>query len=1508
GEKVYAHAASEDLEVQGVFDAHSIDQIQSMYPEAEVYMIDEPGLVFVQDGQIVGATMGLQRDADNPSPLMTKSHVDRIVELFGQAYIPIPEREHYISELAAEAEAEQAAAPQRLSQRWDSLPESERMLVIRQAGYVDGWQQPTEKAEGLAQTAWDDIQTEDKEALLHSWTGVLPDQQILDVQARRSRLESMAGELLESNLDAEAKGDIENALANARNLTSGLEHDQYYAELEEVLQGHQERLQQMQAGEQELSQAGSLEDAAAQDPATLEQIVADAGLKVNKTTTNRGKPVWQVSGNTYEHKDLLKRLGGRFYKPKKAWSFFDGDPTQRIARAIAGLESPGRGADEGVSADTGPADGSPETVLEQYREREDARADERVHPEDYEGHVSQDTRGLIERGLQFGMPQQVVREQIQDVGMVSRAYQENKPLFILANEPGTGKTFVIGGAIREIRRQNPQQPIIWVTVNQGLVDQIGSDLVDYGLQGVSFVTYDQLSRGTSNINWQDAVVFWDEAHSVKNALGSKRGKLARQLMGQAKMNVYSSATPFENPVEAGYLEPSGVFAPLGGFLNFAKMYGASTRKIETPRGTQEIPYWSGGRPEDAAAARQWFVKQGVFTQRSKRIDPSRVSTVFFREDVDQQYVDLYQKVEQAFETALEDLEHQTGGEQTNYSAQLAMRRVNTLKRLLEGAKLPAAIRRIQENLDQGKQVVLFTETKAQRKLGLSEQEYSKMLDDMSRWQADRRLGGGPPPHSRVDMALASAFREHGIDFTLPSVVQEIAKHFGQDRVALYTGDVTPAKANYNLDAWKAGERPILVATMAKGGTGLSLHPQQEGQERVQVGLNLPWKATGVDQVSGRLARYGLRSNVGIEWLFAGNLQIEQQIATRVGQRMQDMGASVQGLSLEGAERLANWDFENVQNVRVGGRSVLESREGRAEDIYDKAERMSRLETKPEDTSGDFFQTPYMVSALMTRLAAVRSRELVLEPSAGRGRLLEFLPQGAQVSAVEQRADNYQYLQSIGDQFSSATFRQGDFLQLAQDLPQADVVLMNPPFSRAAGQGWQDAAHVRQAYDKLKENGRLVAVMGEGSFFRQDAQSADFRDWLDEVGATVMTLPEGTFRTSGTDVRSRLLVIDKDGQSGRSDLNLESLDDIREAEGWFPPRQQETQEPGPGDVSYLRPQEATEKGVSAQALSRALQRKMQDNLSQETLDSIHVVQSVQELPVQLYGILAEDQTLDTPALFYDREVYLVADNIPSLAYGLNLSLGHELFHMGLDNMREDYANRFGGNVSRASREVEQVLEQVADEFSGQVDALLQPPEYDARGNLLRPAGDYYDAYGHLDPATARRKAAEEYLAFNQNAFGDTRWHDRYISALRRFLRAVLNRLGQPLKLSKAEIRDFLQKASQSLRQEPVRQRAAGREVTESDIAPAYQRTDELAAEVAPTFYSQMQSVLADKLPNRGSPRQMATQIKNMAKKGQFKQEELDWSGVEAWLESMDNDTRVTKDQVLDYLRANEIRVE
>jgi predicted RNA methylase len=902
-----------------------------------------------------------------------------------------------------------------------------------------------------------------------------------------------------------------------------------------------------------------------------EDTLRAAGLVVTEATTKAGKTYWQVSGNTYEHKALLDQAGAaKPFKMGGKWirSFFDGDPTGNIAAALrSGQPAVTDGTVEDTAAESTEPGRTGDEDLERERKRaeQDGLADRGGVDRSDPSLVQDSTVRLLLEGERYHIPRDVIEDQIEDVALISRAFTDDGSVFVLANEAGTGKTFVLGGAIRELKRLGAGK-IIYVTLNQRLISQIKGDLLAYGVEDVEFVTYSQIRSGGAAA--PGSVVIFDESQSIKDTT-SAQGKAAQSMIGQAHFTILSSATPFENPVQAQYMDATGVFDKVGGWHEWAKMYGATVIKKKSynyetdKKEIVEILRWVGGRHKkaDQQAAREWFRKQGIFTQRKKRLPAGMVESRFRKFSVASEYAEMVDRLEMIYQRAA-DLADQDNGDPVT-KAQIAMHSVNLVKRVLEAAKAPEAIKLARQLIEEGKQAVMFVETKADRSIGRFRQtgessgtlytypQMRKLMDQyeasLEKWFKSSRKATRPKaPFANAIILIAQAMHENGFTFELPSVLDMVESEF-KDEAAYYTGAQTDAKANKDLDAWKRGEKGLLVATMAKGGTGLSLHDTTGKMPlRVQIGLNLPWTATQVEQVAGRLARYGTSNPVGIEWVFADNITFERRLASRVGSRMSDMGALVKGITVGEAEALQDFDFEDGFDPRTLTEEATEggfTAEDDTAELYRQAEALEKSRGRAENTEGDLFETPYPLAVFMSRIAGIESGDVVLEPSAGRGNLIRFIPENAGVIvAVEQRSDNVGALNNMAAKNAKMSVVQSDFLAY-DPMDTVDVVLMNPPFSRLKGVGWQDIAHIEKAYSHLADGGRLVAILSEGPFFRQDSQSDAFRQWLEDVGATAIKLPDGAFKQSGTMVNTRMIVIDKAaaGTSGRTDVDLADMD-------------------------------------------------------------------------------------------------------------------------------------------------------------------------------------------------------------------------------------------------------------------------------------------------------------------------------------------------------------------------------
>ena len=166
-----------------------------------------------------------------------------------------------------------------------------------------------------------------------------------------------------------------------------------------------------------------------------------------------------------------------------------------------------------------------------------------------------------------------------------------------------------------------------------------------------------------------------------------------------------------------------------------------------------------------------------------------------------------------------------------------------------------------------------------------------------------------------------------------------------------------------------------------------------------------------------------------------------------------------------------------------------------------------------------FPTPPQLVERMIDEAEIESSHQILEPSAGTGRILDGINCG-DVVAIEYDS---QLASALVKSYPEINIYCSDFTCCSPNyLGKFDRVIMNPPFK-----GGQDVEHVLHAYEFLKDGGRLVAIMCEGPFFRSDKKSKSFREFLDSVNGYSEKLPQDTFKSSGTMVNTRLVIINKE---------------------------------------------------------------------------------------------------------------------------------------------------------------------------------------------------------------------------------------------------------------------------------------------------------------------------------------------------------------------------------------------
>ena len=168
----------------------------------------------------------------------------------------------------------------------------------------------------------------------------------------------------------------------------------------------------------------------------------------------------------------------------------------------------------------------------------------------------------------------------------------------------------------------------------------------------------------------------------------------------------------------------------------------------------------------------------------------------------------------------------------------------------------------------------------------------------------------------------------------------------------------------------------------------------------------------------------------------------------------------------------------------------------------------------------FFETPPELADWLVSLAGnILPGMSVLEPSAGRGAIIKAIHRVCPEVAVdyyELMPENRQFLSTMDN-----VRPMGEDFYEEQFSVQYDRIIANPPFS-----GNQDIRHVKRMYAWLKPGGTVAAITSTHWQMGQEKVCADFRKWLQEVGAHTYEIGEGMFKESGTGVNTNAIVITK----------------------------------------------------------------------------------------------------------------------------------------------------------------------------------------------------------------------------------------------------------------------------------------------------------------------------------------------------------------------------------------------
>lgn len=168
----------------------------------------------------------------------------------------------------------------------------------------------------------------------------------------------------------------------------------------------------------------------------------------------------------------------------------------------------------------------------------------------------------------------------------------------------------------------------------------------------------------------------------------------------------------------------------------------------------------------------------------------------------------------------------------------------------------------------------------------------------------------------------------------------------------------------------------------------------------------------------------------------------------------------------------------------------------------------------------FYPTPDTLTLAMLKKVNIQPDDHILEPSAGKGNIARIITEKFPhnpLTLVESDPLLRAVLMTKGYGVSGVR----DFFNWTTPV---DVIVMNPPFSA----NYQDADHIRHAWDVLKRGGRLAAIChwytAGKEWDNPWYKPAVFQRWFKAQGIRVQENPLNAFATSdyGTIVPTALL--------------------------------------------------------------------------------------------------------------------------------------------------------------------------------------------------------------------------------------------------------------------------------------------------------------------------------------------------------------------------------------------------
>lgn len=638
-------------------------------------------------------------------------------------------------------------------------------------------------------------------------------------------------------------------------------------------------------------------------------------------------------------------------------------------------------------------------------------------------------------------------------------------------------------------------------------------------------------------SYQKQLAAWNELYKEEQA------KWRERWMAQKDMTkvVFMSATPFAYVTNTDYAE---------GFL-FHHVPPADRFNDRSQGG------YNSGNPRDL-----FYIQHFGYRMRYNRLTrpDSEVNTELMEQnfnqhlkdtgaligrsldvpfDYDRKFILIDDAAGKKLDQALEYLNNGENGMYRNiYSAVMDTFDHQRKMFLLESMKARAAVPIIKQHLALGRKVLVVHDYNQ----GGGFNPFSESLKDM-----DPALR----PVAR-DLFQKPIFR---INFSgLDSALNTLTEAF--PNALTFNGTVPKAKRRANADKFNDDliGPSILIAQSDAMREGVSVHDTSGKHQRVEINLGLPTQPTKSIQLEGRIYRTGQASDAIFRYMTTGTAWEANAFASKLAER----ASTAENLAMGPDSRALKQSFiDSYQDAAPITASKNDGKGGKAADKrernqiseFDKAKtyyfaQQKNSKSRDNREGVDYYATPEPVGLKMVEWANIKPGDKVLEPSAGHGAIARFFPGQTDVTMVEPSLNLSQRaaLANGGARIVNSRFE--DFNRTNK----YDAIVMNPPYGMGGKTAYE---HLDKAMQHLREGGRIVALVPRGGM--ADQRFTQFMKVAEENGVHLVAdiaMPKSTFERAGTQVNTRVLVLEKNTsedyqapETQRSDLS--SADSVKE---------------------------------------------------------------------------------------------------------------------------------------------------------------------------------------------------------------------------------------------------------------------------------------------------------------------------------------------------------------------------